>query len=83
MFSFSGATNTVIAYSSSGLTGTDFTGNNAQFMHKTTISTNGYISGNYIYVRAYMDDGTQGVATEIPNAGTSDNVAGYFALKIQ
>ena len=83
MFSFAAATKTVIAYSSSGLTGTDFTGSSAQFKHKTTISTNGYISGNYIYVRAYIDDGTQGVVTEIPDDGTSDNVAGYFALKIQ
>jgi hypothetical protein len=83
MFSFTSTTNTIITYSSSGLTGNDFTGASGKFMHKTTISTNGYLSGNYIYVRAYINDGSQLRSTEIPNNGTSDNIAGYFALKIQ
>ncbi len=83
MFSFTTSTSTSITYSSASLTGNDFTGITGKYMHKTTISTNGYLPGNYIYVRAYINDGSQGMSTEIPNNGTSDNIAGYFALKIQ
>ena len=83
LYDFSTATSTAMVYTSSGLTGTDFSSTPTPFTHKTTISTTGFPSGTYLYIRAYIDDGSQGGPTEIPNAGTSDIMRGYFALKIQ
>lgn len=81
--SFATASTSLISYTASGITADDFSGSNTQFYHKTTISTNGYLPGTYLYLRTSIDDGSQGVSTVIPNDGSSDIMKGYFALKIQ
>lgn len=79
---FSTATSTTMNYIPNGLTAADFSGTPAQFTHKSTIPISGLASGTYLYIRAYIDDGSQGGPTEIPNAGTGDFMSGYFAIKI-
>lgn len=69
-------------YTSSGITANDFTDSPTQFTHKTTLNTSAYPAGTYLYIRAFLDDGSQTSLTEIPNAGTNDIISGYFALKI-
>jgi hypothetical protein len=79
---FNTATNLTLSYNSSGITANDFTESASQFTHKTTFNTAGFPSGTYLYIKTFIDDGSQSVPTEIPNAGTSDIMSGYFALKI-
>lgn len=71
-----------MVYTSGGLTANDFTGSPTQFTHKTTFNTSGFPTGTYLYIRSFLDDGSQSAPTEIPNAGTNDIMSGYFALKI-
>jgi hypothetical protein len=79
---FTNASNVTMTYVSGGLTATDFSNTSAQFTHKATLNTAGYPVGTYLYIHAFIDDGSQGTATEIPNAGTNEITSGYFALKI-
>lgn len=76
------STNLTMSYISSGLTASDFTGSNVQFTHKATLNTSTYPVGTYLYVKAYIDDGSQGSPTIIPNTGSNELMSGYFALKI-
>lgn len=80
---FATATTSMISYTSSGLSDTDFNGDNATFYHKATISTVGYLPGEDLYLRTVINDGSQATPTEIPNQGSSNILKGYFALKIQ
>ena len=82
IFSFDNASSSIISYNAVPLAANDFSGASGQYYHKT-ISTDGYIPGDHLYVRASIDDGSQAVKTEIPNDGTSDIIRGYFTLKIQ
>lgn len=79
---FNSASTVNMTYSSGGLTANDFTGSPVQFTHKATFNPSGYTAGTYLYIRTFIDDGSQGAPTEIPNSGTNDIMSGYFALKI-
>ncbi len=85
MYDTTGAdAHTLIYYTgSTPAVGPDFTGNSGTFTHYVSINTSSYTSGTILYLRVYVDDGSQGSPTEIPNAGSDAIMMGYFALKVQ
>lgn len=65
-------------------TGPDFNDNPGNsFTHKVKLDFTGIPSNTHYFLRAFIDDNSQGAPTEIPNAGSNEQMMGYFALKIQ
>ncbi len=72
----------VVYDNSQTLSALDFSDNNATFYHKRSIDLSSYSTGDVVYLRNILNDGSQPMDIEIPSENSSVIITSIFVLQI-